>query len=440
MFNKLLSNLPFNPSLINQVGFYAQRLKQEASIRRLGLILVVLTMCLQLFAVLSPSQPSLAASTNDLLYGGVTSKQQLVDACNKNIQGYQKILAHFAISCANVQNNSQVTTLHSDWIKDGQPSYSMGRIPQGSVNSRTGKATNEVPVQIGTVTFYMRLLSSWDARVPSTYTALSVGNAFGVQYFLLFSCGNVVQWGKPTPPPAPKPTPIPKPIPVPKPTPTPKPIPKPKPKPCPAAKDANDVAACITITKQAANITQNVANANNTTAKPGDVIKYSLLTKNVGTVDYKNYVVKDDFTDILDYADLVSLGGATTQNGTLEWSPTTIGAGKTVTKTVTIKVKDPVPKTPEPCNPAVVHPCPITGSFDLTMTNKYGTTINVKVQPPVVKVVEVTTTKTLVNTGPGTSLIIGFSITAIVGYYFARTRLMAKELDYVRSDYTSGGF
>ena len=56
------------------------------------------------------------------------------------------------------------------------------------------------------------ILSSWDARVPSTYQALSVGNAFGIQFYILFTCGNVVEFGpppKPTPPPAPKPAPTP---------------------------------------------------------------------------------------------------------------------------------------------------------------------------------------------------------------------------------------
>ena len=35
MFKKLLSNLPYNPSLIGQVSFYAKRLHAEEKIRRL---------------------------------------------------------------------------------------------------------------------------------------------------------------------------------------------------------------------------------------------------------------------------------------------------------------------------------------------------------------------------------------------------------------------
>ena len=67
MFKKLLSNLPFNPSLIGQVSFYAKRMHQETAIRRVGLIFVLLAFFVQFFAVISPPEPSLAASGNDII-------------------------------------------------------------------------------------------------------------------------------------------------------------------------------------------------------------------------------------------------------------------------------------------------------------------------------------------------------------------------------------
>lgn len=431
MFNKLLSNLPFNPSLINQVSFYSKRLKQETSVRRLGFILMLAIMALQFFTILSPAQPSLAADVNnDLLAHGVTSRDQLINYCNTNTAGYREILAHFAIGCNNLQNNSQVITLSSGATKNGQPLYSMGRIAQGTTNSTTHKPTNESPVQVGGTTFYMRLLTSWDRGGPSNYKALSVGNAFGVQFFILFSCGNVVQFGPP-----PKPTP-----PPPPPAPKPKPTPQPKPKPCLASRNTTDVAACIVRSKQASNSTQQIINANNTTANAGDKIVYKLISKNTGNIAITNYVVQDDISDILEYADLENKGASTFEKGVLTWPATSIAAHSTIAKQFTVRVKSPIPKTPGPCNPAVVNPCPVTGSFDLVMTNVYSNEIKIKVKPPVAKRVEITTTKTLINTGPGANLIIGFSITAIVGYFFARSRMMATELDLVRSDYTSGGF
>ena len=52
MFKKLISNLPFNPSLIGQVSFYAKRLRKEESIRRAGFGFMALAMFIQLFAVI----------------------------------------------------------------------------------------------------------------------------------------------------------------------------------------------------------------------------------------------------------------------------------------------------------------------------------------------------------------------------------------------------
>ena len=52
-----------------------------------------------------------------------------------------------------------------------------------------------------------------------------------------------------------------------------------------------------------------------------------------------------------------------------------------------------------------------------------------------------TITTAIPNTGPGTSLITGFMVTMIVGYFLARSRLLAKELDLIRADYApTGGF
>lgn len=424
MFNKLLSNLPFNPSLINQVAFYSKRLKQETSVRRLGFLLVALTMVVQLFAILSPAQPSLAASGNDLIPGGVSSKDQLVMHCVNNSYGFKTILAHFSISCNNIQNNSTPATLNAGAVVGGKSLYSMGHNPVGSVNRNTGKATDEIAVNIpGVGTTYMRLLASWDRGSPSTYKAISVGNANGVQYFILFSCGNLVAWGKPTPPPPPPP-----------------PAPKPKPWPCVDSKNALDIESCIKKSKTSINTSQNINHANGTTAKAGDEIQYSLKTINKAYVPYPNYTVKEDLRDVLEYADIAAMGGAKNTDGILTWSPTTIGPKQSFTVQFTVKIKDPIPKTPEPCNPKVVKPCPSTGSFDMIMTNVYGNTVNIGVDKPIEKTVEITTTKTLTNTGPGTTLIIGFSVTAMVGYFFARSRLMAKELDIVRNEYASGGF
>jgi len=72
------------------------------------------------------------------------------------------------------------------------------------------------------------------------------------------------------------------------------------------------------------------------------------------------------------------------------------------------------------------------------MTNVYGNTVNIKLPATVSKTAEVVGTS-LPNTGPGASLIIGFSMVTIVGYFFARSRLLSKELSIIKADYTASG-
>ena len=441
MFNNLLSNLPFNPSLINQVSFYATRLKHEASVRRLGFIMVSLVMFVQLLAVFAPAQPSLASSGSDLIPGGFSSKNQAEQICQKNISDYKTILGHYGISCANLRDAKDIT-IRGDDNKDRY--YATARQQQGSTNPTTGKSTDEVKVEIkgAKEPLYARKLSSWDKKKSSSYKALSVKDKDGGQHYLLYNCGNVVHPDKPKPPtPTPPPAPTPTPTPPPAPTPAPKPTPKPEPsKPCLAAKDYNDTASCLVLTKSANNLTQNIRDANNTTAKAGDTVTYTITTKNTGSATIKDYVFREDLSDVLDYAEIVNLGGASKDSrGILSWPASNIAANASVQQQIMVKVKSPIPSTPAPCAIGVVSPCPASSSFDLTMSNVYGVSVNIKVQPPVAKTVEKITTTTLPNTGAGVSLVAVFGLTAVVGYFYARSRLLAQEIVIVKNEYTTSG-
>ncbi len=519
MFKKLLSNLPFNPSLIGQVSFYAKRLHSERTVRRAGLIILLLAMAMQLFAVVSPPQASLASSAdNDLIPGGFSNREQAVLHCLDPSKDYGKILAHYNITCDDV---NQTATVHLQSTDYGKNLYSMGRKSYGF--------PGETPVTIDGVaggSVYLRHLWSWDTNGPSSYSALSGKNKDGLTFFILFNCGNLVFIGIPpvTPPPPPPP---------------------PAELSCsnlvmnvadgarvnlgstvsvrgqasgshlpggqkvdmhyqfvaastnkivatgsaigvsfqgtaandpgvhnfsstiagtylvklivnydggkiakgsaagdcikrvviqPACSQSSDIKHlenCIEVHKHARNITQNVADANNTTAHPGDVIEYTLSATNSANVPITKYVFQENISDILDYADTVDLHGATLGKlGFISWPAVTLKAKSTTNQVFTVKVKDPLPTTPRSTSDP--------GHFDMVMTNVYGDTVTIKLPPPPSKQIELTSQE-LPNTGPGASLIIGFAITAIAGYFFARTRLMSKEIDEVRKEFSSSG-
>lgn len=537
MFKKLLSNLPFNPSLIGQVSFYAKRLHHETAVRRAGFVMLAMAMVIQTFAVISPPQSSLQASPNtDLINGGFSSKQEAVNHCRNNTQDYKTIMSHFGISCASISDATVTNIAPRDF--DGRL-YSMGRQAFG--------VPGETPVRVpGAGTFFVRHF--WSLNHDTSYKALKGKDSQGKTFFILFGCANLVTIGVPAPPPPkdvcenkPGTQTDPKDCDVCPNTPgiqteksqcdvcpnvtgvqlnesecdqcPDKPGNQNKPKcdvcpdkpgeqtsakdcdvcpnrpgiqidknecdvcpdtagtqgsedecdvcpntpgtqtnkndcdlcpdkpgtqtsdsdckPCEESQTNDDLTACLIYNKTARNNTQNIADANGTTATEGDQIEYTLTTKNNGKVTIKDYHVNESLGDVLDYADVVDLhGGTMGQYSIVTWPKADIKAGQSLTNKITIKIKDVLPNTPiSSTDPA---------HYDMVMTNVYGDTVNIELPPSVTKQIELATTE-LPNTGPGTSLAIGFTLTVIVAYFLARSRLLAKELDIVRADFGAAG-
>lgn len=468
MFKKLLSNLPFNPSLIGEVSFYAKRMHGEAAMRRSGFIILVLAILVQMFAIISPPESTLAESNNDILRGGFSSKEQAVNYCRANTQGFAGVLLYHGLTCDDVARSTIKTLKSTDYNRSLR---SMGRVPQGQTIARTGKPTNESTLNIAGTNYYMRNLWAWDSRSYSTYKMLAMKNVFGQDVMIMYNCGNIVTVGHYSPPP-PKPAPAPAPTPVPAPAPTPTPAPvtppiqKPEPPkdvcsniegiqttlaecdvcpnvpgdqnntnqcyPCPEAKKDNAVTACLKMHKTASNQTQNIEKADGTIAKANDIIEYTLTTTNEGNQAVQDFIVEENMSDVLEYADIVNLhGGDMDDNHVVSWPKQTIAANASLTKKISVKIKDPIPQTPISSSDP--------GSFDMNMANVYyGNTVNIKLPPNITKTTELAV-QTLPETGPGTTIALSFAVTVFVAYFFARSRLLAKELDIVKTDFTSTG-
>lgn len=445
MFEKLLSVLPYNPSLIHQMRFYGGRMREEAGIRRIGLIFMVLTFFVQFFAVLSPPKYTAADSTNSLIAGGFSTPAEAKAICLNNTRHYGDILHNYNITCESL-GSAESLTIHSS----GQNYYSMGWVRQGF--------PSEVPVNVPSAgILYFRKLADWGS---ASYKALRVRDDSGKVYYILYDCGNLTSVGLPgaheelTPVHGASevltPTPV---VSHPTPTPTPKPTPKAvctlnpnlppgtpatsplcytpcqynplipatdsRCKPCDKSISSQDTLACIVVHKTATNITAGIADANNTTANAGDVITYTLYAQNTGKAIVKQFVFQENLSDVLDYADATDLHGGTMDSYQIvSWPARDIASGQTATVQITVKVKNPLPQTAvDPADPA---------HFDMIMTNIYGNTINIKLPGSPAKTVE-TAAATLPNTGPGAGLFVAASIVIIAGYFYGRSRLLARE-------------
>lgn len=479
MFDKLLATLPYNPGLANQVAFYSRRMREEASIRRTGVIFIVLAFMIQFFAVFSPPQPTIAASSNDLINGGISSAADAQRQCNNNTQHYKNILDNYGITCTQV-GAARTVTINAN----GQNFYSFGRNAQGF--------PSEQPVNIDNLgTIYARKLSDWG---PSSYKALQLTASSGKTFWIIYDCGNLVSIGVPNPVnpcqydssisasspqcynkcqyngniPASSPdcynkcqyNPS---IPassaqcfnpcrynnsikasdarcVPPTTPgatvttpnTPPPpnqpvckynssLPPESPdcKPCDKQVSSEHQMACIAVHKTASNVTTGTGDANNTEAKAGDFINYTLFAQNNGKETIKDYAFIENMSDVLDYATITDLhGGTITNDKVITWPKTDIKSGETATVQVTVKVMNPIPQTPVGSSDPT--------RFDLNMTNVYGNTVTIRLPGSPQKTVE-TVAATLPNTGPGTSLFIGSVIVVAASYFYGRARLLAKE-------------
>lgn len=530
MINKLLSNISFNPSLVEQIGFYSKRLHREESVRRAGLVMIILSMLVQVFAVNFPAEKSLAYSDNHIV-NGVKTKSDILRAWDAPRSDVAEIYGKFGVTRQDIASlpakpNASVRSNAENFWSIGRNSLT------GYSNISSGYKDKEIALKAGGSTIYLRPLRAWDSGGHSTYSAFKGRSSItGEAFWILVDCGNYTQIGKGRPPKpelqvkksiAGKPKKV-KPgetikfrvqfrnkkqdslaedvvmidkvnrnkyevlnhknLPIGRDDKIEKNIgnlkytdhsrvfvlkvrikdnvkdgekicnrvtlrasnassvsdsvcttvkitPEPPTPPPPVPPD--DVPPGLS--KEVTNITQNVSDdeAIETKIQPGDVLEYRLITSNTGSGPIESYVVSDYVGDLLDYANLdveflESQGGSYDENAKkVVWTNVTLDAESDTVKLFRIKIKDPLPSTNSPSN--------LTTNFDCKISNEYGDEISMSVQCPLVKSVE-----TLPNTGPGETIAFAFATASVSGYFFARTRLLAKELDIAKRIFPSAG-
>ena len=192
MFKNIVSQLPFNPSMVHNLGFYAKRLRSEEMTRRIGLVLTAFALVVQSLVVLSPPEPANAASSNDMIYGGISSGSQLLshyDANTNNIRDFYTAIGLTRAELAQATNNVQRLSSRSN--------YSWGMTPQFSAAQGEGAYTIQT-ASGGNRSFYYRPHRLWG---DFTYRAF-VGHSQRLGWFAIqFNCGNLITQ---TIPPAPQ--------------------------------------------------------------------------------------------------------------------------------------------------------------------------------------------------------------------------------------------
>lgn len=455
MFQQIVSNLSYSHHAVAQLSYYSRRLRKEGITRKLSTIFGIFAIAFQFAVTLVPPTSSTAASTNDIVFGGLNKKTPKTDMLriydadkdSKGRTGIRALFTHYGISRQNIADSKYGTINSSD-----ETIKSLGRNPHSKLDRK---------VVVAGKTYYERPLYTWGKGIK--YHVLTGKRMDGSFFAIMIDCGNIAvktQYKPPAPPPAPKPV-APKPAPAPKPSPKPAPAPapepvkpaeptptpapepvkpiEPKPEPVkpaePAPAPAPEPAPVepvlspnITLAKTAVNLTQGNADATKQAAKAGDRIEYTLTTKNIGTGSSPDYIVTENVNDILEYATIESAKFATLdpKEGILSWPKQSIPAGGSITNTFTVQVKSPIPTTPRSSSDPE--------SFDLMMDNVYGNALKINLEAPAPKQVE-NATQALPETGAGLNLFIMTIFVSLVSYFYARNRQLSREVQILRMEY-----
>jgi len=184
MFRKIVSNLPFSPALVGQLGFYAKRLRKEETTRRAGLIITALALVFQSLAVFSPPEAVNASSSADFIPGGVKTKQAFLGHYDNQGTRIKGLFSSLGITRSEVAAAKEGTISKSgvagkyNWSRTSLYSYAQG---QRSYTFNSGSAST---------TFYYRPLSLTANNPP--YKVL-VGHSAKFGWFAIkMDCGNLV--------------------------------------------------------------------------------------------------------------------------------------------------------------------------------------------------------------------------------------------------------
>jgi uncharacterized repeat protein (TIGR01451 family) len=198
-------------------------------------------------------------------------------------------------------------------------------------------------------------------------------------------------------------------------------------------KDKKCVATFI-LSKTVRNITQGLDDANNTQAKPGDQLQYTLKVKNTGKTQ-GSYTMTDTVADILEYATIVNMGDGkiVTQSATspavATWPSFNVKVNEEVEKIIVVRVKETIP--------AMAANLSNPQSFNCKVTNTFGNTLNVGIECPPEKVIEQTIAE-LPHTGASENIIFSAIVVAVAVYFYARSRQTSTELRLIRRDLNAG--
>lgn len=387
MFRKLVSNLPFSPALIHDVGFYAKRLRNEEVTRRMTVLFTVLALTMQSLTLFSPPESANASSEQDIIPGGVSSLDDFLLRYDHNKDDIKDILSTLGVT------KEEIAAAKPDTLKRSSEHYLLTRYGQFAGNN--DEAVLSYQRSIGGVA--TRYLTPSEA-IMHKHQSFSgwIGNSESIGWFgIVKNNGSIVTKGIPE-----------------------------------TISTVGDQALMITKSISATNLSQESINAANTFARPLDKIAYTLTAKN--TSDTSAIATFSIHTsDILEYATLIDGGGGTMQadNLALSWPQVRLSPGEVQERTFVVQLPSTLSAMPTGTSNPSSHDCVMNATF--------GESLPVKVDCPPIKAAE-SIIGQLPSTGTFINLLFAGTLLGLTVYFYTRTRLLKKEIRIIRHNINTG--
>ena len=123
MFKKIISQLSFSPVTVEQMGIYAKKTRKRQNLYGWSIVVLSLLLLAQIGASIIPVSPSTTPTANDLIPGGVPSKETLLSAYENNLNGFRDTADLFGIT----QQHLESAAVSKDCSLIGSTSYTTGR-------------------------------------------------------------------------------------------------------------------------------------------------------------------------------------------------------------------------------------------------------------------------------------------------------------------------
>ncbi|MEI7818599.1 MAG: PKD domain-containing protein [bacterium] len=180
LFRDVVTKVALGQTDKSGLSFYIKRLGKEQITRRATAVLAIAVAVFQVTTVIAPPKASEASagSGNDVLYGGFSSKADLVKKYNNNPE-LRAVYSQMGIGIDQINSSTPGSANSSD------NTWSVGRFSHGD------PAVNvKFTVPGGHSNFYLRPLSVWGAG--KNFPGLHGVRPDGVEFWILNDCGNPV--------------------------------------------------------------------------------------------------------------------------------------------------------------------------------------------------------------------------------------------------------